>query len=80
MVGEKLFGLPVSEYPVLNQRKKEFNLLNKLYSLYLVVLKTIDGYFEIPWDDVQMEDIITEVTDLQNKYVKSIFLLCKNLL
>lgn len=64
--GEKLFGLPVTDYPVLHQRKKEFNLLSKLYSLYLVVLKTIDGYCEIPWQDVVMEDIVAEVTDYQN--------------
>lgn len=65
--GEKLFGLPVTEYPILHQRKKEFNLLNKLYSLYLVVLKTIDGYNEIPWTEIEIEDIISEVTDYQNK-------------
>lgn len=65
--GEKLFGLPVTDYPILHQRKKEFNLLSKLYSLYLMVLKTIDGYFEIPWSDVCIEDIITEVAEFQNQ-------------
>lgn len=64
--GEKLFGLPVTDYPILHQRKKEFNLLSKLYSLYLIVLKTIDGYQEIPWLDVNMESIITEVVEFQN--------------
>lgn len=65
--GEKLFGLPITDYPILHQRKKEFNLLSKLYSLYLVVLKTIDGYMEIPWLDVNMETIITEVVEFQNQ-------------
>lgn len=64
--GEKLFGLPLTDYPILHQRKKELNLLNKLYSLYLVVLKTIDGYFEIPWLDVKMDEVIAEVTEFQN--------------
>lgn len=65
--GEKLFGLPVSDYPILHQRKKEFNLLSKLYSLYLVVLKTIDGYYEIPWTEIKIDEIIAEVTDYQNR-------------
>lgn len=65
-MGEKLFGLPVTEYPILMQRKKELNLLSKLYSLYLIVLKTIDGYYELPWYQVQMEDIIVEVTEFQS--------------
>lgn len=64
--GEKLFGLPLTDYPILHLRKKDLNLLNKLYSLYLLVLKTIDGYFEIPWLDVCMEDIVAEVTEFQN--------------
>lgn len=63
--GEKLFGLSVSEYPILHQRKKEFNLLSKLYSLYLLVLKKIGGYSEIPWMSVDINDIIAEVSDFQ---------------
>lgn len=64
--GEKLFGLPTTEYPILHQRKKELNLLNKLYSLYLMVLKTIDGYAEIPWNEVDMEQIFAQVLEFQN--------------
>lgn len=63
--GEKLFGLPVTDYPILHQRKKEFNLLSKLYSLYLLVLKRIDGYSEIPWHTMSIDDIIAEVSDFQ---------------
>lgn len=29
--GEKLFGMEVKDYPILHQKKKEFNLLSKLY-------------------------------------------------
>lgn len=65
--GEKIFGLKVSEYPILNQRKKDINLLSRLYSLYLLVLKRIDGYSEMPWSSVDMVEIIGEVTDFQTR-------------
>lgn len=71
--GEKLFGLPVTDYPVLHQRKKEFNLLNKLYTLYLEVLKTIDGYLEIPWAEVKIDEIIAEVADYQTRLTQTEF-------
>ncbi|XP_045464438.1 dynein axonemal heavy chain 8-like isoform X2 [Harmonia axyridis] len=65
--GERLFGLEVNEYPVLWKRKKEFNLLNKLYGLYLAVNHSIDGYNDILWSDVDIEQILTELVDFQNK-------------
>lgn len=63
--GEKLFGLTVASYPMLHQRKKEFNLLSKLYSLYLLVVKKVDGYLEIPWFSVDVPEINTELLDFQ---------------
>lgn len=69
--GEKLFGMTVNEYPVLVERKKQFNLLQKLYGLYLVVNKAIDGYFELAWQDVNIEEIMTELVDFQNRFVIS---------
>lgn len=65
--GEALFGLEVNDYPVLHQRKKEFNLLNKLYGLYLQVNNTIDGYFDLLWSDVDTEVILVELTEFQNR-------------
>lgn len=69
--GEKLFGMTVNEYPILVERKKQFNLLQKLYGLYLVVNKAIDGYFELAWQDVNIEEIMTELVDFQNRFVIS---------
>ncbi|XP_026846872.1 dynein heavy chain 8, axonemal [Drosophila persimilis] len=63
--GEKLFGLPITEYPLLHQRKREFNYLNRLYSLYIQVLKTISDYYEMPWADVNIEKISAELADFQ---------------
>ncbi|KAG5316447.1 DYH8 protein, partial [Acromyrmex insinuator] len=65
--GESLFGIEVTEYPSLHQRKKELNLLQKLYTLYLQVMRTIDSYYDIPWSEIDIESIITELTDFQNK-------------
>lgn len=63
--GEKLFGLPITDYPILHQRKKEFVLLLKLYSLYLTVLETIDGYNDEKWSDINIENIGAEIMDYQ---------------
>ncbi|CAK9824517.1 Dynein axonemal heavy chain 8 [Anthophora retusa] len=65
--GESLFGIELTEYPPLHQRKREINLLQKLYSLYLQVIRTIDSYYEIPWSDIDIESIVTELGDFQNR-------------
>ncbi|KAI8124809.1 axonemal, Dynein heavy chain 8 [Lucilia cuprina] len=62
---EKLFGLPITEYPLLHQRKREFNYLNRLYSLYIQVLKTISDYYEMSWVEVDIEKISSELADFQ---------------
>ncbi|KAJ8736205.1 hypothetical protein PYW08_006861 [Mythimna loreyi] len=61
--GEKLFGMEVKDYPILHQKKKEFNLLSKLYSLYLAVMNSIDGYFETPWVEIQIETIVAQLAE-----------------
>ncbi|XP_026320150.1 dynein heavy chain 8, axonemal [Hyposmocoma kahamanoa] len=61
--GEKLFGMEVKDYPILHQKKKEFNLLSKLYSLYLAVMNSIDGYFETPWGDIKIEVIVQQLNE-----------------
>lgn len=63
--GQRMYALEVTEYPILVQRKREFNLLSKLYSLYLLVIRKIDGYAEISWKEVNMAEIIAEVSDFQ---------------
>ncbi|XP_036329883.1 dynein heavy chain 8, axonemal-like [Rhagoletis pomonella] len=63
--GEKLFGLPITDYPLLHQRKREFNYLNRLYLLYIQVLKTIADYYEMPWSEVDIEKISAELADFQ---------------
>jgi len=65
--GEALFGIEVTDYPVLHQRKRELSLLQKLYTLYLQVMRTIDSYYDIPWAEIDIESIITELADFQNR-------------
>ena len=67
--GEKLFGLTVNEYPDLLQIKRELNLLQKLYQLYNQVMDSVDGYYDILWQEVDTEKINNELLDFQNKYV-----------
>ncbi|XP_076449856.1 dynein axonemal heavy chain 5-like isoform X2 [Babylonia areolata] len=65
--GEELFGLQVTEYPRLMQIKKELNLLQKLYGLYNNVIDTVTGYYDILWQDVNIEKINTELQEFQNR-------------
>lgn len=65
--GEELFGLSVTNYDELARIKKEFNLLQKLYSLFNIVMDSIDGYYDILWVEVDIEKINTELLDFQNK-------------
>lgn len=65
--GERLFGLEVNDYPILHKRKKEFNLLNKLYGLYITVNQSIDGYFDLLWGDVDTEVIMAELAEFQSR-------------
>lgn len=61
--GEKLFGLPINDYPVLAKRKRDINFLNRLYKLYLEVMKTIDDYFQLNFREVDMVQINAEIAD-----------------
>ncbi|KAK7114139.1 dynein axonemal heavy chain 5-like isoform X2 [Littorina saxatilis] len=65
--GEELFGLQVTEYPRLLQIKKELNLLQKLYGLYNNVIDTVNGYYDIPWQEVNIDKINTELQEFQNR-------------
>jgi len=65
--GEELFGLQVTEYPSLQQTRKELNLLQKLYGLYNAVMKSINGYYDILWTEVDINKINQELLDFQQR-------------
>ncbi|XP_063608047.1 dynein axonemal heavy chain 5-like, partial [Penaeus indicus] len=66
-VGEELFRLPRSEFPELGQIRKELNLLQKLYKLYNDVIDRVSSYYEIPWSEVNIEEINNELMEFQNR-------------
>ena len=66
--GEELFGLPVTEYPELQKVRKELNLAQKLYQLYNDVLEKVNGYYDILWQEVDIDRINNELIDFQNRY------------
>ena len=66
-IGEDLFGLPHSEQPELNKIKKELNLLQRLYKLYNDVIDSVNNYHNIPWAEVNIEDINNELLEFQNR-------------
>ncbi|VDO04030.1 unnamed protein product [Rodentolepis nana] len=63
--GERLFGLPVREYPDLHEIKKELALLQRLYQLYNTVLDTVGGYYNTPWAEIDIEAINQQLADFQ---------------
>nr|XP_046263890.1 dynein axonemal heavy chain 8-like isoform X2 [Scatophagus argus] len=65
--GEQLLGLPVTEYDCLQKKKKELDLLQKLYGLYDAVMNKISGYYGILWTDVDIEKINAELLEFQNR-------------
>ena len=60
--GEQLFGLPITEYPDLQQTKEELELLDKLYGLFTNVLTTVSDYQDLPWAEVQLPENMEMMT------------------
>lgn len=67
--GEELFGLPVTQYPQLLDIKKQLVLLQKLYGLYNTVIETVNGYYDILWADINIENINNELLDFQTRFL-----------
>ncbi|KAG8468097.1 hypothetical protein KFE25_007149 [Diacronema lutheri] len=66
--GQKLFGLPVTEYPELVKTKQELQLLEKLYGLYTEVINTVSDFKEVLWADVkdELDMMTTKISEFQN--------------
>lgn len=65
--GEDLFGVKITEYPDLQEIRKELNLLQKLYQLYNDVIDSTNSYYEISWCDISIEKINDELMDFQTR-------------
>ena len=66
--GEDLFGLNATQFPGLQRIRKELNLLQKLYTLYNAVMDSVDGYYEVPWAEVDIDRINSDIMEFQNRY------------
>ncbi|KAJ1633354.1 dynein heavy chain and region D6 of dynein motor-domain-containing protein [Pavlovales sp. CCMP2436] len=66
--GQKLFGLPVTEYKELEQTKEELQLLEKLYGLYTLVINTVSEFKEVLWADVkdELDGMTAKISEFQN--------------
>jgi dynein heavy chain len=59
--GEALFGMPTTQYMELDVTRNELMTLDKLYSLYTMVMKAIGDYRMRPWVEATVEiDAMTE--------------------
>ena len=58
----------MTDYPELTKTKKEIDLLEKVYSLYLDVTTTVGEYKELLWTDVpgEINGMLTKVGEFQN--------------
>ena len=67
--GEALFGMPKKQYMEMDVTRKELEILDKLYSLYSDVMKTIGEYRVRPWVEatVQMDAMTQQVNLFQEK-------------
>jgi len=65
--GEKIFGFVPKEYPDMVKHQRELALLQKLYGLYNDVMKSIDGYSEIKWAELDIQKIMAELADFQTR-------------
>jgi dynein heavy chain len=63
----KLQTLKFFYFLELNKIKKELNLLQRLYKLYNDVIDSVNNYHNIPWAEVNIEDINNELLEFQNR-------------
>ncbi|KAK3754858.1 hypothetical protein QZH41_011331 [Actinostola sp. cb2023] len=68
--GEELFGLEVTEYPTIQRIRRELGLLQKLYNLYNSVIDNVNGYYDILWQEIDIEKINSELMEYQNRIRK----------
>ena len=65
----KTSGIPITEYPEILSILKELNIIQKLHDLYNDFNLKVDGYFDIPCMEVNIEKINLELQEFQNRYL-----------
>ena len=67
--------MTMTEYPNLQRIRKELSLLQKLYNLYNSVIDNVNGYYDILWQEIDIEKINNELLEYQNRYIDFCFFL-----
>ncbi|KAH0792655.1 Dynein heavy chain family protein [Histomonas meleagridis] len=65
--GQKLFGLPLTKLPELDELSKQFKYLNQLYGLYNEVNSYTRGIRDVLWVNVKFEEIEEIMSEFQKK-------------
>ena len=65
----KTSGIPITEYPEILSILKELNIIQKLHDLYNDFNLKVDGSFDIPWMEVNIEKINLELLEFHNRYL-----------
>jgi dynein heavy chain len=66
-MGERLFGLPETQYPELIKIEKDLGYLTKLYELYSDVTMTVNGFEDIVWADINIEEMTNVLGNFSNR-------------
>lgn len=64
-MGEKLFGLPITEYQELKTMGDELRRLQDLYNLYSKVISTVNHYQESIWSEIDVETMTSKLSEFQ---------------
>lgn len=65
--GERLFGTNITEFPTINENKRIFNLLKKLYDLYITVNRSIETWLNTLYTRIRVDEINETLLDYGNK-------------
>lgn len=65
--GERLFGIPVTDYPSINEKKQIFTLLKRFYDLFGKVNQSIEIWSNTPWNRLRVDEIIETLTDYSTR-------------
>lgn len=65
--GERLFGTPVTNFPSMNEHKRVFNFLNKLYDLYGAINRSIETWLNTTCQRLKIDEITESLLDFANR-------------
>lgn len=64
--GEEMFALEHNEYPEIEKAKKNIKIASQLFDLYVDVIRTINEWKQMPWNNVAFN--IVDMNDMMESY------------